>query len=1173
LFVAAADAVKLSKVRRPRIWLASCRASTPFLIDASRMTFPVHWFQRTISSRDPGWLCLLACVVAGCWWCTGLLAQEEKVAPEPTSPPPAAVPAATPPASPVKPFVGPQPLPASDLDTFLLRDSKGNLVPMIGLTFEDFEKLVRLKKGIQPPSPPAFTIDSVNITGKAAGEVAELQASISVRIRQSGWVKVPLRLSPAALVEPPKYQGPGEHIFVSGADAEGYVLWLQGEGKSHQLHLKLALPIKDASGERRLQLPVPQATESVLRLQVPLAPVAAQLKNGSEGILTTRPAGNQQTDIQVVGLSGELQLAWQEGRPQARTAKPALEAPGGEIIVRVESRNRISAEARLKVRTLGKPIDKVSVRLPPGMQLVPTPATGYVVTPADAAAAPEDAKNPAGRVVDVQFDRPTVGPIEIRLLTEQDIPAGGEGAVRPGRFEVLGAQRQRGTIDFLVEGDWNLNWTDEGSTRRTELSEATFGTSRPVARFEYFKQPLDLRLAITPRPTRVAVEPQYQVFVEATRLRLEAVLRFRIRGPKATTANLDLAGWKIDRVMGENSAEQPLPPADGVLTLLLPLGQFDPAKGEVTYRLSGHQPLATDSEQVQFSLPRAQVDVAAPASISIQPADNVELSPSSNELKGLVADSTSNADSSAGRQQLALIYRDLGATEPILFVGKRQIRSRLVSVQANTTLTFRRQVVEVEQRLNYQIAYEPKRSYLLAAPTGAGEIKNFQVTIDGELVEHRPADGDEPGKVIEVLDLEDHLGPVELEVRYSLLMPELKSNEASTLNIPLLTPLPTDVDRVLGQTTRLEYTEELSLKLPEQNTAIKEELVPSGRGMLEGKSEQLLPSLQVEVALLQTPDVSSLVIDRLWIQTWLSPLQRQERCVWQIRTSAESLLIRLPAEADAAKLSTLVDGLSAAAVVTTPGLVRIDLPEVRTSRPRVVELWYAAPSSPTGWGLTTRRLAPPQAQGAFAPQRMYWQVMLPSNEHLVFDPPNYATAMKWAWKGYFWSRVADLSQRQLEDWCQASRQEPFPETLNNYLFANVGTEAAVELQTVPQRTLAGCLAGLGLVLGLLILHVPQVRGTTGLIILSAAALACGLAAPQTTLFAAQAVAVGLVIVALLAALRWLWTGRVAMTPPITTRAASQISASRSGGSRAGSAPPATTAAVAALPSSPQEVES
>jgi len=160
-------------------------------------------------------------------------AQDDKQPAEPM-----AAPSASAPIAPTKPLAGPPAIPASDLDTFLLRDSKGNLVPMIGLTFEDFEKLILLKKGMKPPQPPAFTIDSLTISGKAAGEVAELQAAVTIRVRQPGWVKVPLRLSPAALVEPASHEGPGEHILSAGTDADGYILWLNGESKSHQVQLK-----------------------------------------------------------------------------------------------------------------------------------------------------------------------------------------------------------------------------------------------------------------------------------------------------------------------------------------------------------------------------------------------------------------------------------------------------------------------------------------------------------------------------------------------------------------------------------------------------------------------------------------------------------------------------------------------------------------------------------------------------------------------------------------------------------------------------------------------------------------------------------------------------------------------------------------------------------------------
>src|SRR3569623_1388427 len=41
--------------------------------------------------------------------------------------------------------------PAGQLDTFMLRDSKGNLVPVLGLTFEEFQRLLRSQQRLTAP--------------------------------------------------------------------------------------------------------------------------------------------------------------------------------------------------------------------------------------------------------------------------------------------------------------------------------------------------------------------------------------------------------------------------------------------------------------------------------------------------------------------------------------------------------------------------------------------------------------------------------------------------------------------------------------------------------------------------------------------------------------------------------------------------------------------------------------------------------------------------------------------------------------------------------------------------------------------------------------------------------------------------------------------------------------
>ena len=81
---------------------------------------------------------------------------------------------------------------ASQLDTFLLRDSKGNLVPVLGLPFEEFEQLLRAKKGLTSPAAPSHTIEALSLVGTAGEQIADLQLTATIRVREAGWVRVPL---------------------------------------------------------------------------------------------------------------------------------------------------------------------------------------------------------------------------------------------------------------------------------------------------------------------------------------------------------------------------------------------------------------------------------------------------------------------------------------------------------------------------------------------------------------------------------------------------------------------------------------------------------------------------------------------------------------------------------------------------------------------------------------------------------------------------------------------------------------------------------------------------------------------------------------------------------------------------------------------------------------------
>src|SRR5262245_50068137 len=77
-------------------------------------------------------------------------------------------------------------LEASPLDTIWMRDAKGNLVPVVGIPFEEFEQLLRAKKGFSPAAAPAYTLEAVSLVGKANKGFADLQLTATIRVREPG---------------------------------------------------------------------------------------------------------------------------------------------------------------------------------------------------------------------------------------------------------------------------------------------------------------------------------------------------------------------------------------------------------------------------------------------------------------------------------------------------------------------------------------------------------------------------------------------------------------------------------------------------------------------------------------------------------------------------------------------------------------------------------------------------------------------------------------------------------------------------------------------------------------------------------------------------------------------------------------------------------------------------
>jgi hypothetical protein len=1016
----------------------------------------------------------------------------------------------------------------SGLDTFLLRDSKGNLVPVLDLPFEEFERLLRIQRGLAPQAPPQFTLDSLAVTGSQVADLVNFEVRADVRTHQEGLVRVPLALAKSVLRQPAEYQGPGQQYLT--VDSQGLVLWLRGkEGQSHSVTLNMTVPAAAVGAETRVQLTLPSATESSLRWTVPLARVQARLTAG-EGIVSTKELGEGRSEIAVLGPAGNIALAWQPGSAPAAARRAVLEA-SGEIVVKVESESRITSDARLRVRSSSGSIESFQVRLPPGMELVPPEPVGYSIATVSTDDPPAARTPRGGRVVEIKFDRPVTGIAEVRLVTEQTA-ASPQAPLLPARFEVLGAVRQRGTIDFSLEGDWNLSWKDHPSVRRLDLPVDP-SAAKLAARFEYSRQPCDLGLTVASRPSRVSIEPLVVVYVDDRQLRLEATLKARFRGARASGLTIDAAGWRVDRLTPSELFE--IAPEDaaaaGPRQFAFRAGAAIPPELEV--KLEAHRPLDPTASEFEFTLPRPLADVVAPATLMIVPADNVELTPQSSRLVGLAQDPGQPAIRFPTRQQPPLVYRDLGAGEAASFAANFRVRTGWSIASARAVVRLVQQQIKVEQRIDYRISYERRRTFDLLIPRSVMMGGGPQVTWNDQTLTPTPlADGQGAGDAsrYQVATSSDQIGPCQLVVTYTLPLPRWDRQKPLPLEIPLVVPADESHQQPGGQQIEFVTAEPLSLKPDTTGSDEFSRPIPTVQsGTLAFAWSRVLPQSRWIVEPAEGSLAPHIVLAKTWIQSWLVGPVRQDRATFRLTTDAEQLRIRLPRGVRAGGIQVAVNARATPVAMRPPQTVLVSLPPAARGRECVVELWYAV-DRPAATVSLTGTLEPPAIEGASLSQRCFWQVCLPRDEHLVVPPASYAAEMQWQpdhWPGLL--RPA-RSQEHLETWIGAAPQDLLPEGTNEYLFSTLGTTPPLTLTVASRRTLLVVGAGTALIMGLALLYVRVLRTPGALLALALVLGAAALVLPEATVLVAQAAAVGVAVALVIALWIWLTKGRTAWAP-------------------------------------------
>lgn len=1008
--------------------------------------------------------------------------------------------------------------------TFYVRDASGKLVPVLGdLTFDDFERLYRLDQGLaRPDALPRYSLTRLAIAADVAGDQAGLEVRASVLSHADDWVKVPLWLAGGALRDMPTLDGGGEFFFQYEAEGEGYVAYVRGAaGKSYTLAMRMVMPLRSLGSETRLELKAPPATTSEMKLTIPLTDAHVTVSEGASVLSSQRVEGGR-SEVTVLGIQGDAYVAWQSGRAGRNGGPPVLQVQG-DIQVRVEGPQVISTESQLRISGWGDPVSRFQLRLPPGANLVPRDHPDYVLAYFDPPG--DDARGLKGRLVDVRLRRPASGPVDVTVISETVRRAGELAApIEVGTIEVVGALRQSGEIKLATTGDWLVTWTEGPALRRLSAPADPPRQGKLVAAFEYLSQPASLEVRILPKTTRVRLEPLYVLRLEKDQVLLEADLRYKVRGARASTLEVDLAGWQLEDLGPEEIVQMEAIGPDAPEPLVIPLAR--PLAGDFAVRLVASRRIAPGEAATELSLdlPRPRAAIQAPATIVVVPADNVQVTPLVDLMPALAPAPLPSDLQLPPSRQAPLCYRDSGEDGPLAFASVLKTLPRSIQVDVAHHVRWERTGCSVRQVLSYEVEYEPVYQIPLRIPAALVGAETVDVRLDGQpLISLKPTDFREAGAdagqplVVPVNLATPRIGLFELTVEYGLPL------EAGAEAAARLGPLPL-VEPGLGEITRcvayVTSPAELELEPAEGGPWVRDR-VDQGGGLqdtLALVASGPADALELTVRRVQEPE-QTFMIDRAWIQTWLTTRARQDRAVFDLTTNQDRLELAFPAGILPETLFVLRNGQLTEWSETPQQTVALPLPPGEPGQRHVIELSYGFDRRPA---LDGAPLQLPVVVGDTWIRRVVWHLVVPQDEHLVTAPRGMTDENQWRRRGATWERRPAQTQAEMETWVGGSQQQPPAEGVNQYVFSTFGRsqpvwEITAGVRTASRRTMVLCASGCFLVMGLIVLYFPQVRHPAALLVLAGVLGAGGFLYPNLALAAVQAamLGVGLVVLAML----------------------------------------------------------
>ncbi|NUQ63982.1 MAG: hypothetical protein HUU20_16005 [Pirellulales bacterium] len=1017
----------------------------------------------------------------------------------------------------------------------------------------------------EPPAPAVITeVDSEAI---AAKDVVRVAAKVKVDLLREGWLKVPLRLSDAAITKSAIADQPARIIADAGG---GYYLLLEKKGKQPEsitLDLEYAKAITRQPGQNSVVFQAPQAPVSRWRVRIPepgvkveLSPLIAATevpgagapqggeakpaeKNVEEPKVAEKPPAEETVVLAFVGAAPTVRIQW---TPKAEGAT-GLEAL---VSVAAEQEVWINEGVTRSRAQLAYTISRAEL----GQLAIEAPAD-YKVTNVFDANVRQWSVEQADKLqkINVQLFEPAKAGQSVVVELEKFAGEEPQRTVAVPVVKAIGVGRQQGLVVVQAAEGLRAEVANAAGLLQIDASELPETLRRTAWNFAYRYAAAGYQLAFDVEKVqpRIRVDSLVEFTVRPERAELGLLAIYDIQRAGVFQLELDVpAGYQVRQVEG-----RPAPGAEPVQVdthhlerenktrLVVNLGRkamgkvalgvqlqkdlqepdlLGPTGKAVTMPVEVPRPVSTNLERAT-----GRLIVYAPESLRVNPATSDGLRAISFE-EALAGMEAGRQAQDAARPVLAFAFTQ----EPMKLELAAERRKPQVTVGQLLVARVDEGVVKYEATFFYSVLYSGVKSLRLDLPAEvASAAHNMTPAIREKTIEPPPADLAKGYVAWSLSGETERIGDGSIRFVWEKKLDGLDVGSQLEFDVPVL--VPRGVDRAWGQIV-LTKAETVDLQTPDEPKGLRpidpqHDLMPGASVSDAARAFEFHDdwALAVTATRYQLEEIKHTSVERAVVRAVVTRGKNVKfQALFRMRSVRQRLVVQLP-QGSTVDMEPRIDGRPTTLEQGQDRQYFIPLVESGAEKPFVLELRYTVQGDGRTLELAEFPLEP-------AVQKVYLCVYLPEEWAILERKGPWTEEFRWRLDDNFtWKPASRLSDQELVAWvCERlDVADSFPTDGRCYVFSTLSPlpppAGDLQLRWIEEDWLNAIVFAAVVLLGIFL--IPAGAGVRGLALgaLVIAAVALGVFYPILAWQMLDGVlAAGLLVVLVLWILVYfLWTRR------------------------------------------------